>query len=598
MDRTPEAEAVCASDARVTYCELDRRANRLARHLVAAGVEVGDIVGVCLERTPEMIVALLAVLKAGAAYVPLDPAYPKDRIGFMLQDAGARVVVMQLSVEHLFAEANAVRVMVDRDCVAIASHAESRMEKAVRSDHLAYVIYTSGSTGKPKGVQIEHRNAAAFIAWSASVFDDSQIAGMLAGTSICFDLSIFEIFFPLACGGRVILAENTLALIELPARNEVTLVNTVPSVAAELIRLGAIPANVATVNLAGEPLSTSLVNAMYATGTVKRVYDLYGPTEDTTYSTFTLRLRDQPPTIGRPIANGRVYLLDQQMNPVPIGVAGEIYLGGAGVARGYLNRPELTAERFLADPFQPARDARLYRTGDLARYRSDGNIEYLSRIDNQVKIRGFRIELGEIEVAINTHPAVRQCAVITREDTPGDKQLVAYVVAVGDADGLVDRLAAALTAQLPPYMVPAHFVVLPALPLNANGKLDRKALPPPNQSRVFAAHDLVVPRTQTEEAVAAIWRQVLRSDAIDCAEDFFRLGGHSLLAAQVVSRLRDVFQIELPLPMLFHHRTVQALASYVDAALREQRSARRCRRSSRGARRDRSGCHSRRSGCG
>jgi amino acid adenylation domain-containing protein len=570
VDRTPDAEAVLAADARLTYRELDKRANRLARHLRACGAGPGDIVGICLTRTSELIVALLAVLKTGAAYVPLDPTYPVDRIGFMLQDARAKVHVTRAELDRLLAGADVARVVLDHDGQTIAREDDSRLDIDVRADDLAYVLYTSGSTGKPKGVAVEHRNAAAFITWAQSVFDQLQIAGVLAATSICFDLSIFEIFFPLASGGRVIVAENAIALAQLPARNEVTLLNTVPSAGAELVRVGGIPASVETINLAGEPLSTSLVDALYATGTVRRVYDLYGPTEDTTYSTYTFRRPGEPATIGRPIANGRVYILDRFMNPVPVGVPGEIYLGGNGVARGYLNRPELTAERFIVDPFLPNSAGRLYRTGDLARYRSDGNIEYLGRIDNQVKVRGFRIELGEIEAALAACPGVADAAVIAREDTPGDKRLVAYVVADGERDGFVESLASALSRQLPTYMVPGHFVVLPALPRNANGKLDRRALPLPDSAPLPIAHGMALPRSQTEEAIAAIWRQVLRRTAVDCAEDFFRIGGHSLLATQVASRIRDVFQVELPVTLLFQHRTVQSLAHHIDNQLRDK----------------------------
>jgi amino acid adenylation domain-containing protein len=570
VDRTPDMEAVLAADARLTYRELDRRANQLARRLRACGAGPGDMVGVCLPRTSELIIALLAVLKTGAAYVPLDPNYPVDRIGFMLQDARAKVHVTHAALDGLLADTDVARVVLDHDSPAIAREDDSRLDVDVRAEHLAYVLYTSGSTGKPKGVAVEHRNAAAFITWAQSVFDRRQIAGVLAATSVCFDLSIFEIFFPLASGGRVIVAENAIALEHLPARNEVTLLNTVPSAGAELVRIGGIPSSVETINLAGEPLSTSLVDALYATGTVRRVYDLYGPTEDTTYSTYTLRRSGEPATIGRPIANGRVYILDRFLNPVPIGVAGEIYLGGHGVARGYLNRPELTAERFIADPFLPNSAARLYRTGDLARYRPDGNIEYLGRIDNQVKVRGFRIELGEIEAALAACPGVADAVVIAREDTPGDKRLVAYVVSDSKRDGFVETLVSMLSTQLPTYMVPAHFVVLPALPLNANGKLDRSALPLPDSASTPITHGITSPRSQTEEAIATIWRQVLRSTSVDCAEDFFRIGGHSLLATQVASRIRDVFQVELPVALLFQHRTVQLLARHIDTQLRDK----------------------------
>ncbi|CEJ85457.1 Amino acid adenylation domain protein [Hyphomicrobium sp. GJ21] len=571
VDLTPDAEAIIADDVRLTYRDLDQRANKLAHYLQSQGAKPGEIIGVCLPRNADLIATLLAVMKTGACYVPLDPAYPADRIGVMLSEAKANILITVSSLDRLFPAYDKVRVLIDTDAAAIAAQNDARLNVDVQANDLAYVLYTSGSTGKPKGVAVEHRNAAALIAWARSIYDQRQITGVLAATSVCFDLSIFEIFFPLASGGRIILAENALALAQLPARNEVTLLNTVPSAGAELVRIGGIPASVETVNLAGEPLPTSLVDSLYATGTVKRVYDLYGPTEDTTYSTYTLRQPGEPATIGRPIANGRAYILDRFANPVPLGIPGEIYVGGAGVARGYLHQPQMTAERFTVDPFRHDAGARLYRTGDLARFRADGNIEYLGRIDNQVKVRGFRIELGEIEAALKACAGVTDTVVVAREDVPGDKRLVGYVVASGTDATLVDRLFASLSARLPAYMVPAHIIVLNELPLNANGKLDRKALPAPEATTTISENAITSAATETEATVAAIWQKVLRREAIDCTADFFRLGGHSLLATQVASRIRDAFAIELPVAQLFQHRTVQALASRIDDVVREQK---------------------------
>ena len=372
------------------------------------------------------------------------------------------------------------RVYVDRDRAQTAVQPSTNPSSPAQPHNLAYVMYTSGSTGVPKGVAVEHHNVAALIHWAATTFEPRQIAGLLASTSVCFDLSVFEIFFPLACGGRIILAENALELATLPARDEVTLINTVPSAAAELVRMGTVPATAETVILCGEPLATSLVDALYATGTVRSVHDLYGPTEDTVYSTIKLRRPHERPTIGRPIANGRVYLLDGARNPVPIGVPGETYLGGAGVTRGYLNRPELTVERFVPDPFRPGTGDRIYRTGDLARYRPDGDIEYIGRLDHQVKVRGYRIELGEIEETLRRHCDIQDAAVMVREDTVGDKRIVAYVATALPLEQAQEtlRTAAAATPRIHGAVGLRGLSVAAAR--TSNGKLDRNALPAPN----------------------------------------------------------------------------------------------------------------------
>jgi amino acid adenylation domain-containing protein len=392
--RTPDAEALVFGARRLTYRELNAQANALAARLRGCGVGPESLVGICLPRSVEMVVGMLATLKAGGAYVPLDPAYPADRLGFILEDAEAPVL---LTEQRLAAELGAAAphvICLDSEWGSvIAAGRDDNPVSGVTAENLAYVIYTSGSTGRPKGVAITHRNAGALIHWAAGVFTPAELSGVLASTSICFDLSVFELFVTLSRGGKVILAENALHLPALPAANEVTLVNTVPSAMAELVRMGGVPASVRTVNLAGEPLQTRLVNEIYRQPTIERVYDLYGPSEDTTYSTFALRVAEKPATIGRPIANTQAYLLDAHLHPVPVGAIGQLYLGGDGLARGYLRRPELTAEKWIPNPFsRDPRDAgaRLYNTGDLARYLPDGNLEFLGRKDHQVKIHGFR----------------------------------------------------------------------------------------------------------------------------------------------------------------------------------------------------------------
>jgi amino acid adenylation domain-containing protein len=477
--RTPGATALISGEESLTYAELDRRAGRLARRLVSLGAGPEARVGIALGRTPELIVGLLAILEAGAAYVPLDPAYPRERLALILEDAqeGTTSPILLTSsvlLDRLPAFAGQVL------CLDGEPDEEGEGETAplpsADPGHLAYLIYTSGSTGRPKGVAIEHRSATALLDWAAGVFTAEELGGVLASTSVAFDLSVFEIFLPLTRGGTIVLAENALALPDLPAAGDAVLVNTVPSAIGALLRTGGLPAGVRTVNLAGEPLKRSLADAIYAVPTVERVYNLYGPSEDTTYSTFTRVPRDETrePTIGRPIAGTQAHVLDRWLRPLPNGVPGELHLASAGLARGYLNRPELTAASFIPDPFG-APGGRLYRTGDLARRLPDGQLEFLGRIDHQVKIRGFRIELGEIEAHLMAHPAVREAVVLAR-DHDSEKSLTAYVVLRDSETAGASGLRAFLQERLPTHMIPAGFAILDALPLTPNGKVDRKAL--------------------------------------------------------------------------------------------------------------------------
>ncbi|WP_414588179.1 amino acid adenylation domain-containing protein, partial [Scytonema sp. PCC 10023] len=509
---TPNAVAVVFEEQRLSYSELNTRANQLAHYLQTLGVGPEVLVGVCVERSIEMLVAILGILKAGGAYVPLDPAYPSTRLAFMLSDSQASVLLTQAKlVDNLPVHSSRV-VVLDSDWNEIAQHSQNNCVSAVTPDNLAYVIYTSGSTGNPKGVAIEHISPVTLVHWAQEVFTPQQCAGVLASTSICFDLSVFELFVPLSCGGKVILAQNALHLPTLAASGEVTLINTVPSAIAELHRIDGIPRGVQTVNLAGEALQNQLVQKIYEHETIQQVFNLYGPSEDTTYSTYALVEKGATgaPSIGRAIANTQVYILDAQMQPVPVGVAGELYISGAGLARGYLNRPELTAEKFVPNPFAPDKSSqRLYKTGDLVRYKADGNIEYLGRIDHQVKIRGFRIELGEIEAVLTQHPNVRQTAVIATQEMVGATRLVAYLVANQQPAPQSSELRAFLKQKLPEYMIPSAFVALDALPLTPNGKLDRKALPKPFEQGGELSRSFVAPRTPTEEILANIWASVL-----------------------------------------------------------------------------------------
>lgn len=564
-NRSPDAVALIDGAARLSYAELNARANQIAHKLRSLDIGPGKLVGICAKRSWRMLAGILGVLKAGGAYAPLDPAYPKDRLAFILEDANAPVLLTEQALQTLQAPEQTRVIYLDSDWPQIERQSRENPSHGARSDDLAYVIYTSGSTGKPKGVALEHRNAVALMYWARDVFTPDELAGVLASTSICFDLSVFEMFVPLSWGGAVILAGNALALPGLPAAHKVTLVNTVPSAIRELLRIKGLPAGIRAINLAGEPLITPLVDQIYGQTGVQKVYDLYGPSETTTYSTFTLRKAGEAATIGRPLANEQVYLLDRNLQPVPIGIPGEIYIGGDGVARGYLNRLELTSERFISNPLatpqnSDIRPGRLYKTGDLARWRSEGNLEFLGRIDHQVKIRGFRIELGEIESVLRKHPCLQDSIVVVREDRPGDKRLVAYVVRKSNAEVDSDELRRFAREALPEYMVPPAFVFLDALPLTPNGKVDRKALPAPEHDRGAVTSDFIEPASPTEQQLTAIWSKVLGVERIGANDNFFELGGHSLLAIQVLSRVREKFNVEPPLNILFDAPTIQEFA--------------------------------------
>ncbi|WP_250634601.1 non-ribosomal peptide synthetase, partial [Pinirhizobacter soli] len=557
--RTPDNVAVMHEGTALKYAELNRRANQLAHRLRNLGVGPDMLVGVCMTRTPDMIVSLLGVLKAGGAYVPLDPAYPSGRIATMLIDAQPRVLLTQ---QHLLPDLPTVEGMtvlcIDAEDSALPGGRDDNPEPSALDDHLAYVIYTSGSTGKPKGVGIQQKNAAAFIQWSLATFDRVSLDKVLASTSICFDLSIFEIFVPLSQGGSSWLVKNILDFSEHADQLPVALINTVPSAMAEVHRSRALPESVKVINLAGEALANTLVQSLYQQASIKKIYNLYGPSEDTTYSTFTLVERGsvEAVSIGRPIAGTQTYILDAQWNLVPMGVSGELYIAGDGLSRGYLKRPELTAEKFVPHPFSTTPGARMYRTGDLARYRADGDIEYLGRIDHQVKIRGFRIELGEIEAALQV--LASEAVVLAREDNVGDKRLVAYLVA-HEGQALPDEahLRAILSRTLPEYMVPGYFITLDHMPLTPNGKINRSALPAPDMTRSEAGY--IAPRTPAEEIMADIWAEVLKLDKVGVHDDFFALGGHSLLATQLMSRMHRALQVQLPLRALFEAPSIAAL---------------------------------------
>ncbi|GCD40789.1 non-ribosomal peptide synthetase [Streptomyces paromomycinus] len=564
--RTPDATALIVGEDRLTYRELDARAEHLAARLRRAGVTPGAFVGVCLDREADLPATLLATLKAGAAYVPLDPAYPLSRIEQILGDAEPVVVLAQETTREVLARSSARLLLVDAD----GNPQEAGVPSApagtpVHEQSVALVIYTSGSTGRPKGVRITHGNVVALLTWAQGVFSREELAGTLASTSICFDLSVFELFLPLSVGATVILAGNALLLPSLPARESVTLVNTVPSAIDTLLRVGELPSGVRVVNLAGEPLPRDLADRLYARDGIRKVYDLYGPSEDTVYSTFAIvPEHGDKPLIGRAVAGSRAYVLDDHMNPVPVGIAGELYLGGEGVAQGYHARPSLTAERFVPDPYGSRPGGRLFRTGDLARWHPHGELEYLGRNDRQVKLRGFRIELGEIEAALRRLPGTREAVVVVHEDQPGARRLVAYVVAEGAAAFDGGEAARTLQATLPDYMVPAAFVALPTVPLTPNGKVDWTALPSPEPARARRPHR--APRTGAEKTIAAIWSEILGVERPGTDEGFFDLGGDSLLLARVFGRVKVAFPGKVVMTDLYQHPTISALARHLTQA--------------------------------
>ncbi|MEM9212761.1 MAG: amino acid adenylation domain-containing protein [Cyanobacteria bacterium P01_F01_bin.150] len=711
VERTPEAIALTFDRQQVTYQALNQRANQLAIYLQQLGIQPENLVGVCVDRSIEMIVAILAILKAGAAYVPLDPNYPTERLSWIIDDAQLSALIRRsddarttallqsdqksnaASVGSAHPTADAPIILeIDGDWDIQGQKAEikaeGRRQKAekptpnpsqegdrtsptpqlpnsptpqlsgqypisnIQNSSLAYVIYTSGSTGRPKGVAIAHQNAIALVNWARNAFRAEQLAGVLASTSICFDLSVFEMFVPLSVGGTVVLVEDVLQLPELGEDAGLTLINTVPSAARALLAINGIPSTVTTVNLAGEPLPQTLVNQLYEQPHIQAVYNLYGPSEDTTYSTGAQvkaegakkaegrrqkaevkaegrRQKDEPtrsasltskpspsqegdrsaptpqpkskiqnpksatPPIGQPITGTQAYILDRHLQPVPVGVPGELYLAGAGVARGYLNRPDLTGDRFIPNPFmqrsrgsdqisatgqtlrKEPRDLgasgslTLYKTGDRVLYRPNGDIEYLRRLDHQVKIRGFRIELGEIEAVLRQHPGVAQAVVNPWMDKENQhQQLVAYVVVKNAEDATPSALKKHLQRCIPDYMVPSTVMILDALPLTPNGKIDRRSLPAPEREANIAGEssESVQPQTEREGQLAEIWRSLLGLEQVGIHDNFFALGGDSILAIQAIAKARQV-GIHLAPKQLFQYQTIAELAALESSEL-------------------------------
>lgn len=558
VHRTPNAVALVFDDQQLTYGELNSRANQLARYLQRKGVNAGTLVPVCVERNPAMIVALIAILKAGAAYIPIDPEYPADRIAFMIDDTSAPIVISSRRARTKLLQRNGVQIIeLDTHWIEIEKEPVDNLQTTILPSNLAYVIYTSGSTGKPKGVMIEHHNVHTFICWSREEFAASKFDIVYASTSICFDLSVFEIFFPLSIGKPVRIVENGLNLGLVLGKDPNVLINTVPVVMEHLIKEGADLSSVTVINMAGEPIPMQVHQALDPDK--MEIRNLYGPTEDTTYSTVYRLRKGEPILIGKPISNTFIFITDTKGELVPPGVPGEICIGGDGLARGYLNRDELTAEKFVSNPFS-IRKGRLYKTGDLGRWRPDGNMEYLGRLDAQVKIRGYRIELGEIETALQQSGMVKQNVVLARPDKLGQKRLVAYVVPAESYRK--ESTVQYLTGKLPAFMIPALWVELEMLPLTPNGKIDRKALPDPDASELLN-NEYLAPRNELETRLVAIWKELLQTERVGVRDNFFELGGHSLLVLRLLSSIRKELKVEVAVGTFFELVTIEQLANYI-----------------------------------
>ncbi|MDZ7319565.1 MAG: amino acid adenylation domain-containing protein, partial [candidate division KSB1 bacterium] len=580
---TPEATAVAFDGQYLTYQELNERANQLAHYLRKRGVQPEKLVGICAEKSLELIVGVMGTLKAGGAYVPIDPTYPKDRIAHMLQDSKVTVLLTQQRIVPDLPENAAEIICLDSDWEQIAKESTATPTLNVTPDNLVYVIYTSGSTGKSKGVMVMHRTLVnQYQAWEETFRLRTDATSHLQMASFSFDVFSGDLARALCSGGKLVLVPRDLLLeadklYQLMLKEKVDIAEFVPAVLRNLVQYldnSGQTLEFMKVLIAGSDVwyVGEYKKFMNYCGPQTRLLNTFGLTEATIDSSYfesqdlNLSLERLVP-IGIPFNNTKIYILDQHTQPVPIGVPGELCVGGAGLARGYLNRPELTAEKFIPNPYSGIPGDRLYRTGDRARFLADGNIEFLGRIDNQVKIRGFRIELGEIESVLGKHDQVKEVAVTAREDAPGSKRLVAYIVSKNGVQPTVGEFHSFLKEQLPDYMVPSYFVFLDAMPLTPNGKIDRKALPAPDQeSAAVSATEYVAPRTPTEEKLARIWSQVLGVEKIGVNDNFFELGGHSLLATQLVSRIRDEFEIELPLRSIFEVPFVAELAKKIDIA--------------------------------
>lgn len=573
--RDPNAVAVVFKERQISYWELNERANQLAHYLRKRGVGPESLVGVCLERSQEMLVAILGVWKAGGAHIPLDPACPQDRLSFMVHDAGITILVTDEKYKNLIPSASGKAVCLDSDWPDIAQEKTRNLSAAATPSNLAYVMYTSGSTGQPKGVMIQHDSLINYLCWAIKTYEVEGKGSVPVHSSIAFDSTVASLYPPLLTGGQIELlpedvgAQNLLAALRrVKNRSKAVLTPAHLELLNQQLSPEEMAGMVKVLVIAGETLSADRLSRWRDFAPATRLFNEYGPTETTVgccaYEVQAEDPRYGPVPIGSAISNAQLYVLDPDLRPVPPGVIGELFIGGPGVGRGYLNNPRLTAERFLDDPFSSRSGARLFKTGDLVRSRKDGTLEFLGRVDDQVKVRGYRIELGEIETTLAGHPGVQSCTVLAREDSPGNKQLVAYLVARASESVDAEEIRTFLRQRLPHYMVPAYFVALNSFPLNQNGKIDRNALPAPTYRDTMAAQEFVAPRTETEKRLAAICMELLKVERIGIHDDFFDLGGHSLPALKLLSQIREVFGVVLSMHTFCSSATIAGLAKALE----------------------------------
>jgi amino acid adenylation domain-containing protein len=558
-ERTPDAVALVFEGVQLSYAEVNRHANQLAHRLRALGVAAEIPVAICLERSPELVIGMLAILKAGGAYLPLDPAYPTERLAYIVGDSGVSVALTTTRFAERLSGHELQLLCLDIEALTIAFESEENLTVETTEDNLAYMIYTSGSTGRPKGVLLEHRGLTNLVYAQAAAFGVDSNSRVLQFASASFDASVSEVFVTLATGATLILAPQPSLmpgepLARLLREQAVTIVTLPPSALAVLPE--AEFTSLQTLVVAGEACPASII-ARWSKG--RRFLNAYGPTENTVCASIAVCEDDgSKPSIGKPIANATIYILDEQLQPVPVGVPGQLYIGGDGLARGYLHRADLTAERFIPHPFSNSAGQRLYDSGDRARFLSDGSIEFLGRLDQQVKIRGFRIEIGEIEAVLNEHEGIREAAVVVSPTSNGEPRLVAYVAAAGETR----EWRAYLKERVPEYMIPAVFVAIEEMPLTVSGKIDRQALAALGVSEESAGYE--APRTAIEESLVEIWKQVLGVERVGIHDNFFELGGHSLLAMQLNSRVCQMFQIEIGINSIFGTPTVETLAELIE----------------------------------
>ncbi|MEB3219811.1 MAG: amino acid adenylation domain-containing protein [Nostocales cyanobacterium 94392] len=581
VEKTPSNIAVIFEDQQLTYQELNSRANQLAHYLQQQGVKSDTVTGICMERSIEMVVGLMAILKAGGAYLPLDTAYPQERLNFMLADAQVSVLLTQPHLGNEIPPYQAQLVCINTEDSIYTNYSSQNPVSDVKPENLAYVIYTSGSTGKPKGVMSTHQGACNRLLWMQDAYQLTSSDRVLQKTPFSFDVSVWEFFWTLITGAALVVAkpgghQDTRYLAEVISQQQITTLHFVPSMLQVFLEEPQHQncKSIRRVICSGEPLSFEL-QQRFVKSLDAQLYNLYGPTEASIDVTaWCCNRNENIVLIGRPIANTQIFILDKHLQPVPIGVPGELHIGGVGLARGYLNRPELTQEKFIPNPFEELqlndKFARLYKTGDLARYREDGNIEFLGRIDYQVKIRGNRIELGEIEALLEQHPQVRKTVVVAREDIPNDCRLIAYLVADNNATHYLEELRGFLKHKLPEYMLPSTFVMLDTLPLTPNGKIDRRALPVPDNQRPELTANFKPPQSETEQQIAQLWKEVLHLDKVGINDNFFDLGGNSLLMLQVNNKLRAILQRDISVVTMFQNPTIYSLAEYLSQKNRDK----------------------------